>query len=79
MVAARIIDPRSKLPLVHKAQTKHTVDGLPVHRFQSLLVKLGTLVKNWVEFPAMSAIAFDKITQLTPLQHKAFELLGVSL
>ncbi|MBW4548894.1 MAG: IS1634 family transposase [Symplocastrum torsivum CPER-KK1] len=62
-----------------KALPKHTVDGLPVHSFQSLLANLGTLVKNRVESPAMPAIAFDKITQLTPLQHKAFELLGVSL
>ena len=62
-----------------KAQTKHTVDGLPVHSFQSLLANLGTLVKNRVESPAMPAIAFDKITQPTPLQHKVFELLDVSL
>jgi hypothetical protein len=62
-----------------KAQTKHTVDGLPVHSFQSLLANLATLVKNRVESPSMPAITFDKITQPTPLQHKAFELLGVSL
>jgi transposase len=62
-----------------KAQTKHTVDGLPVHSFQSLLANLATLVKNRVESPAMPTLVFDKITQPTPLQHKAFELLGVSL
>lgn len=62
-----------------KAQTKYTVDGLPVHSFQSLLANLSTIVKNRVESSSLQSIAFDKITQPTPLQHKALELLGVSL
>lgn len=62
-----------------KMRTKHTVDGLPVHSFQSLLTNLATLVKNRIESPSMPALTFDKITQPTPLQHKALQLLGVSL
>lgn len=64
---------------VLKAQTKQTVDGLPVHSFQSLLADLATVVRNQVRPKSMQVITFDKITQPTPLQHKAFELLGVSL
>lgn len=64
---------------VLKAQTKQTVDGLPVHSFQSLLADLATVVKNQVQPKSMQVMTFDKITQPTPLQHKAFELLGVSL
>jgi transposase len=62
-----------------KAQSKQTWDGFPVHSFQSLLADLATVVKNHIQPTPMPAIAFDKITQPTPLQQKALDLLGLHL
>jgi len=61
-----------------KARTKRTDDGAPVHSFQSLLRDLATIAKNRVKPQIEGAPSFDKITSPTPLQSKAFELLGVS-
>ena len=62
-----------------KVQKKRTADDLPVHSFQTLLKDLATIVKNRVQpkLPTKS-VTFDKITSPTPLQQKAFDLLGVS-
>lgn len=62
-----------------KAIHKRTEDGLPVHSFQTLLKDLATIVKNRVQPKLPGAkVAFEKITCPTPLQQKAFDLLGVS-
>lgn len=63
----------------NKVQKKRTTDDLPVHSFQTLLNDLATIVKNRVQpnLPGES-VTFDKITCPTPLQQKAFDLLGVS-
>jgi hypothetical protein len=63
-----------------KDRTQRTTEGHPVHSFQTLLASLGTLVKNRV-LPrgAESDAAFDLLTQPTPLQSRAFELLGLPL
>ena len=61
-----------------KAATRRSDDDLPVHSFQSLLDDLGTLCLNTVSMPSNPAYSFDQPTQPTPLQAKAFELLGVS-
>jgi len=58
-----------------KERTKCTEDGTPVHSFQTLLADLGTLVIN---FMAHGERAFTMVTEATPVQHRAFELLGVS-
>ena len=63
----------------HKAAHKLTSDGLPVHSFQSLLADLATVVKNTVQRKPLSTASFDKITQLTPVQQQAFDLLGLQL
>ena len=63
----------------HKAAHKLTSDGLPVHSFQSLLADLATVVKNTVQPKPLSIASFDKITQLTPVQQQAFDLLGLQL
>lgn len=62
-----------------KDQTKRTADGHPVQSFSTLLANLGTLVKNHV-IPrgADAKAAFAMITQPTPLQNRAFALLGIS-
>ncbi len=70
--------PRSDSAL-GKVKRKQTLEELPVHSFQSLLADLATVVKNRIQPRLETASAFDKITQPTPLQQKAFELLGVHL
>jgi len=62
-----------------KRQKKRTEDDLPVHSFQTLLKDLATIVKNRVQPKLPGArVTFDKITCPTPLQQKAFDLLGIS-
>ena len=60
-----------------KASTKKSPDGLPVHSFRTLLSDLATVTKNQVENDARG-LSFVSITRPTPLQHKAFNLLGIN-
>ena len=62
-----------------KAYTKRTEEGLPVHSFQTLLAHLATLVKIRIQPKLPGVEAFDQITQPTPLQQQALDLLGVRL
>lgn len=63
-----------------KDLTQRTADGYPVHSFRTLLAALGTVVKNWVRPKgAGPAATFEMITEPTPLQQRAFDLLGLSL
>jgi len=52
--------------------------GSPVHRFRGLLAHLATLTKNTIQ-PTGDLPAFDRLTVPTPLQQKAFELLGLKI
>jgi hypothetical protein len=62
-----------------KDQTKRTPDGHQVQSFRTLLASLATLVKNRVIPRGRDArAAFEMITQPTPLQERAFALLGLS-
>ncbi|MBI4279203.1 MAG: IS1634 family transposase, partial [Armatimonadetes bacterium] len=61
-----------------KARHKQLEDGTPVQSFQTLLKDLATLAKNRVRSKAADAGAFDMLTTPTPLQQRAFALLGVS-
>ena len=60
-----------------KIATKVTADGSPVHSLNSLLADLGTICANRIQ-PAPGLPAFTLITTPTPVQRRAFELLGVS-
>jgi hypothetical protein len=60
-----------------KIATKHTEAGEPVHSFKSLLADLATIAANRVQ-PDADVPAFTVLTTPTPLQRRAFELLGVS-
>jgi hypothetical protein len=60
-----------------KITTKHTADGSPVHSLRSLLADLATVCANRVQ-PAEDLPAFTLITTPTPVQRRAFDLLGVS-
>ena len=62
-----------------KVATRRTDDGLPVHSFRSLLDDLATLCLNKVSLPSNPNYRFDLPTKPTPLQTRAFELLGVNL
>jgi transposase len=61
-----------------KARTKHTDGGAPVHAFQTLLDDLATVARNTLLPKAQGATPFECLTTPTPLQHRAFDLLGVT-
>ncbi|MGH9167573.1 MAG: IS1634 family transposase, partial [Acidimicrobiia bacterium] len=61
-----------------KAARKRTDQGAPVHSFGTLLRDLATVVVGRIQPADPSIPAFDKITTPTPLQQRAFDLLGVS-
>jgi hypothetical protein len=63
---------------LNKIATKRTPDGQPVHSFASLLADLATICVNRVQPNDAGLPAFKLITTPTPLQRRAFELLGVS-
>ena len=60
-----------------KAARKRAAEDYPVHSFTSLLADLATICANQIQ-PADDMPAFTKITSPTPLQRRAFELLGIS-
>jgi hypothetical protein len=64
-------------PALAKAARKRTDDDTPAHSFTSLLADLATICANQIQ-PAHDMPAFTMITTPTPLQQRAFELLGVS-
>ena len=64
-------------PTLAKASRKRTEDDYPVHSFTSLLADLATICANHIQ-PNHDMPAFTIITTPTPLQRRAFELLGVS-
>jgi transposase len=57
-----------------KAQTKRTVAGEPCHSLQTLLPELSTRCRNTIRLPATGA-TFDQLTEPTPLQARALELI----
>jgi len=59
----------------HKAQTKRTTTGEACHDYRSLLKELATQTRNTTRL-AGSTATFDKLTQPTPLQAHAHELLA---
>ncbi len=74
-VSTATVSPTAK----KKAQGKITEDGLPVHSFQTLLDDLATITKNYLQPKIAGSPIFTKLTQPTPVQRKAFGLLGLTL
>lgn len=75
-----VVAPAERSPAAqHKANTKRTADGDPVHSFATMIRDLATLVKNRVQPRTDAADAFDIITKPTPSQQKALDLLNVRL
>jgi hypothetical protein len=64
-----------------KARTKQTDDGLPVHSFRTLLADLGTIARKTVQVKPVNGapVCFEKITQPTPVQQRALDLLDAKL
>jgi len=75
IVAPAVRSPAAK----RKVATRRTDDGLPVHSFRSLINDLATLCLNKVSLPSNRKYRFDLPTNPTPLQARAFELLGVGI
>jgi transposase len=61
-----------------KDASKQAEDGLPVHSFRTLLKDLGTLTYNIARTAANPNAAIAITARPTPIQAKAFELLGLS-
>jgi hypothetical protein len=59
-----------------KDGAKHNGDGLPVYRYRDLLAHLATLDRQTITFAGRH---IQKLTTPTPVQHRAFELLGATV
>ena len=64
---------------VQKQTTKLTPDGLPVHSFQTLLADLATCARNTITTAITPNHPLTIVTRPTTTQHKACQLLGISL
>jgi transposase len=62
-----------------KLATKRTQERLTVHSFRTLLQDLATLTRNRIVPKSLEANPFDMLATPTPLQQRAFDLLGLSL
>jgi transposase len=63
---------------IKKQATGLTEDGLPVHSFRSLLTDLATLARNTITTAITPDYPLTVLTRPTPIQHKAFDLLGIT-
>lgn len=59
-----------------KLRTRKTANGDPVHSFRTLLADLATLTRNTVRFA--DALPTTILSRPTPLQQRAFDLLGIA-
>jgi hypothetical protein len=64
---------------IRKQTTGITPDGLPVHSFRTLLADLATLTRNTIIVAITPGLPLNVLSQPTPVQRRAFELLGVAL
>jgi transposase len=64
---------------VHKQTTGVTPDGLPVHSFRTLLADLATLARNTIITAINPTYPLTVVTRPTPVQQKAFDLLGLAV
>jgi hypothetical protein len=71
--------PERSAGALRKERDHETPDGFPVHSFGTLLAELATLTRNRiVPAGADEGAAFQILAEPTPLQARAFELIGVS-
>src|SRR5689334_702563 len=62
---------------IRKQATGLTPDGLPVHSFRTLLADLATLARNTIITAINPNYPLTVVTRPTPVQQKAFDLLGL--
>ncbi len=74
-----VAPPERSAEALRKERDHRTADGFAVHSFGTLMAELATLTRNRV-VPAGTdeQAAFEIPTEPTPLQARAFELIGVS-
>jgi Transposase DDE domain len=64
---------------VTKQATRLTEDGLPVHSFHSLMADLATVTRNTIITAITPNYPLAVVTRPTNIQHRAFNLLGVTV
>jgi transposase len=64
---------------IKKQTTGMTPDGLPVHSFRTLLADLATLARNTIITAITPLHPLIVVTRPTPVQQKAFDLLGLTV
>ena len=64
---------------IKKQTTAMTPDGLPVHSFHTLLADLATLARNTIVTAINPNYPLTVVTRPTPVQQKAFDLLGLAV
>ena len=64
---------------VKKQTTGATPDGLPVHSFHTLLADLATMARNTIVTAINPLYPLTVVTRPTPVQQKAFDLLGLTV
>lgn len=62
-----------------KAASKSTTDDLPARSFTALLDHLATLTRNTVRVAGQAHSGFELLALPTPVQRRAFELLGAAI
>src|SRR5512132_3616112 len=72
-IAAAQVSPAARA----KAHRRQTEDGEPLHSFRTLLADLATLTRNTMRFG--DALPMTVLSRPTPIQQRAFDLLGVAL
>jgi hypothetical protein len=76
---ASIVAPAERSPAARAKQTTgRTADGLPVHSFRTLLADLATMTRNTLVTASASDQPMTITTRPTPIQHRAFALLGLA-
>jgi Transposase DDE domain len=61
-----------------KASTKHDANGTPLRSFRGLLDHLGTLTRDRIRYHDTN-IEIDKLTEPTPEQRRAFDLIDTTI
>jgi hypothetical protein len=64
--------------VIRKQTTGLTPEGLPVHSFRTLLADLATLTRITVTVAITAGLPLSVLARPTPVQRRAFELLGVA-
>ena len=73
-----VVQVLSATPATLQASTKRTLETFPVQSFRTLVTNLSTIAKNRVQPKLAGVLVSFDLTTPTPLQHKAFDLLGGS-